>query len=124
VGLNRTIGWGSEARILSRNFTAHTQYCDVAVLRPEGVIGWVQIAVKVFWENSVLHRSKVGRSLPTKKVRALNYMKATRMTMHLKSADEIELDGGSFGKAIALKARIKPAGLLVRVPQSEAVPGA
>lgn len=42
---------------------------DVAVLRPEGGIGWSQIAVKVFWESGVLQRGKVGRSPTGRRVR-------------------------------------------------------
>jgi diacylglycerol kinase family enzyme len=92
---------------------------DVAVMRPEGVVGWIQIMGKVFWENGVLRRVKGGEALTTKDVRALNYVKSKQMTMRLQTAEEIELDGDSFGKAIALKARIKPAGLRMRVPQPE-----
>ncbi|EAR25297.1 hypothetical protein A20C1_01876 [marine actinobacterium PHSC20C1] len=91
-------------------------FFDVAVMRPEGVTGWLQIMAKVFWENGVLRRIKGGEALTTKDVNALNYVKAKQMTMRLQSAEEVELDGDPFGKAIALKARIKPGGLRVRVP--------
>lgn len=94
-------------------------FFDVAVMRPEGVVGWLQIMGKVFWENGVLRRVKGGEALTTKDVHALNYVKAKQMTLRLRNAEEIELDGDSFGKAIALKTRIKPAGLLMRVPQPE-----
>ncbi|MGV8856969.1 diacylglycerol/lipid kinase family protein [Rhodoglobus sp.] len=92
-------------------------FFDVAVMRPKGVVGWVQIMGKVFWENGVLRRIKGGEALTTKDVRALNYVKAKQMTVRLTKAEEIELDGDSFGKAIAFKTRIKPAGLRMRVPQ-------
>ena len=36
---------------------------DIVVLRPEGPFGWVQIVVKVFWENGVLRRTRGGRKL-------------------------------------------------------------
>jgi len=98
-------------------------FFDVAMMRPEGVIGWLQIMGKVFWENGVLRRIKGGEALTTKDVRALNYVKAKQMTMRLKTAEEIELDGDSFGKAIALKARIKPDGLRMRVPRPRAGSG-
>ncbi|MGV8911174.1 MAG: diacylglycerol/lipid kinase family protein [Rhodoglobus sp.] len=92
-------------------------YFDVAVMRPEGVVGWLQIMGKVFWENGVLRRIKGGEALTTKDVRALNYVKAKQMTVRLNHAEEIELDGDSFGKAVAFKTRIKPAGLRMRVPR-------
>ncbi|MDJ0337921.1 diacylglycerol kinase family protein [Cryobacterium sp. PH31-O1] len=96
---------------------------DIAVLRPEGIISWLQIGVKVFWENGVLHRSKVGRLLATKDVDALTYVKATKMAMRLNKADEIELDGDSFGTVLALETHIKPGGLRLRVPQKDTSPG-
>ena len=93
-------------------------FFNVAVMRPEGVVGWLQIMGKVFWENGVLRRIKGGEALTTKDVGALNYVKAKQITVRLRKAEEIELDGDSFGKAIAFKTHIKPAGLRMRVPRS------
>jgi diacylglycerol kinase (ATP) len=91
---------------------------DIVVLRPEGFIGWVQIMVKVFWENGILRRSTVGRKLMglTKEVRALNYLKGKELVLRLQRAEEIELDGDGFGTATALKTWVAPGALLVRVP--------
>lgn len=90
---------------------------DIAVMRPEGPFGWVQIAHKVIWENGVLRRSRLGSKLTTKDVRALKYVKAAQITMRFSGAEEIELDGDSFGDASAIKARIKPGGLQLLVPR-------
>ncbi|MDJ0324716.1 diacylglycerol kinase family protein [Cryobacterium sp. PH31-AA6] len=92
-------------------------FFDIAVLRPDGPFGWVQIAAKVFWENGVLRRTKLGSKVPTKDVHALNYVKAAEITMRLSGAEEIELDGDGLGDATAIKARLKPAGLNVMVPR-------
>src|SRR6185437_4669646 len=48
---------------------------DIVVLRPEGFLGWLQIVVKIFWENGVLRRTTVGRRVmgADKAVRAMNY---------------------------------------------------
>lgn len=91
---------------------------DIVVLRPDGFFGWIQIAVKIFWENGVLRRTTVGRKLMglTREVRALNYLKGKRLTMRLSRPEEIELDGDSFGEAVAIRTWIEPGGLLVRVP--------
>ncbi|WP_368496501.1 diacylglycerol kinase family protein [Herbiconiux sp. A18JL235] len=91
---------------------------DIVVLRPEGFIGWVQIMVKVFWENGVLRRNTVGRKLMglTKEVRALNYLKGSSLTLRLQRPEEIELDGDGFGKAVALKTWVDAGSLIVRVP--------
>jgi diacylglycerol kinase (ATP) len=90
---------------------------EVLMLRPEGFVHWLQILVKVFWENGVLRRTPLGRRMMTKEVDALNYVKGREITAKLSRAEEIELDGDGFGTAIAFKARVLPGGLRVRVPQ-------
>ncbi|MDO9397109.1 MAG: diacylglycerol kinase family protein, partial [Herbiconiux sp.] len=91
---------------------------DIVLLRPEGFIGWVQIFVKVLWENGVLRRNTVGRRLMglTKEVRALNYLKGRELVLKLQRPEEIELDGDGFGRAVALKTWIDEGGLVVRMP--------
>jgi diacylglycerol kinase (ATP) len=90
---------------------------DILILRPENPFHWMQITFKILWENGVLHRTKLGRKLPKKDVKALNYVKGTSLTMRLSRAEEIELDGDGMGTAQAVRIRIKPAGLTVRVPE-------
>jgi len=89
---------------------------EVVVMRPKGFVGWVQIFVKVLWENGVLNRTKAGRSLMTKQVSALRYVKATELKVELTRPAKIELDGDGFGTAKGFTARIIPGGLTVRVP--------
>ncbi|WP_291056931.1 diacylglycerol kinase family protein [Herbiconiux sp.] len=91
---------------------------DIVILRPEGVIGWVQIMVKIFWENGVLRRTAAGRRLMglTKEVRALNYLTGSELVLRLSRPEEIELDGDGVGQAVALKTWIDAGGLTVRVP--------
>lgn len=91
---------------------------DILLLKPEGVIGWVQIITKVVWENGVLRRFKAGRQLLalSTDVEALNYQRAKNLTVRLTRAHDIELDGDSFGQAVGLKTRVDPGGLTVRVP--------
>ena len=90
---------------------------DVVALRPKGVVGWVQIWVKIVWENGVLRRSAVGRKLMslTKEVRTLRYLKGSSFVARLSRPEEYELDGDAFGKAIALRARVEHLALKVRV---------
>ena len=91
---------------------------DIVALRPKGVVGWVQIWTKIFWENGVLRRSSVGRKLAglSREVRALRYVKAARITARLDRPEDFELDGDDFGDAIAFRAHVEPGGLLVRIP--------
>lgn len=82
---------------------------DVVVMRPTGLVGWVQIFVKVLWENGVLSRAKAGRALMTKEVSALRYVKATNLKVELAHPSEIELDGDGFGTAKASTPESSPA---------------
>ncbi len=94
---------------------------DVVALRPKGVIGWLQIWVKIVWENGVLRRSAVGRKLMsfTKEVRTLRYLNGKSFTARLSRPEEYELDGDPFGKAVALRATVEHLGLVVKVPADE-----
>jgi len=91
---------------------------DIVALRPEGFFGWVQIWVKIVWENGVLRRSQMGRKLMglTKEVRPLRYLQGRDLVMRLDRPEEFELDGDGFGKVVALKATVDPLALTVRVP--------
>lgn len=91
---------------------------DLVALRPKGVIGWFQIWLKIVWENGVLRRSAVGRKLMsfTKEVRTLRYLKGKSFVARLSRPEEYELDGDSFGKAVALRATVEHLGLVVKVP--------
>jgi diacylglycerol kinase (ATP) len=92
---------------------------DVLILKPKSVFGWIQIAGKVFWENGVVRRTKIGRKLPESNVDALNYKTGTELSLRLNRPEEIELDGDGFGKAIAFKTWLDAGGLTVRVPSDE-----
>lgn len=91
---------------------------DVVSLRPEGLGGWIQIWIKIVWENGVLRRSSVGRKIMglSREVRTLRYLKAAAIDVRLDRPEEFELDGDEFGTVIGFTARIDPLALRVRVP--------
>lgn len=89
---------------------------DILLLRPEGFFGWVQILLKVFWENGVVRRLPFADKLPGHENDALRYVKAESVVVKLGRAEDIELDGDEFGKAIGFRTRVKSGGLTVRVP--------
>lgn len=60
---------------------------DIVLQRPEGVVSWAQIVTKIIWENGVLSRTRLGRRLRTKEVRARNYIKGRRFTMLVPAED-------------------------------------
>lgn len=93
---------------------------DMVILRPEGFIGWVQIVVKIVWENGVLRRTKLGRAMMSKEVQALNYVKGRELSVRLGRPEGVELDGDTFGEAVALRTWVEPHGLTIRVPEDAA----
>jgi diacylglycerol kinase (ATP) len=90
---------------------------DILLLRPEGLVGWLQIFGKVLWENGILRRTKAGRLLLTKEISALRYIKAEKLSVTLEHAEDIELDGDGFGVAVGFQTWVDKGGLRVRVPQ-------
>jgi diacylglycerol kinase family enzyme len=96
---------------------------DIVAFRPKGFVGWVQISVKLFWENGVLRRSTVGRRLisMSRQIRALRYMRGKELTMRLEHPEDFELDGDPYGEAIALKAWVDHLALNVMVPHEAAL---
>jgi diacylglycerol kinase (ATP) len=94
---------------------------DIVFLRPTGFFGWIQIWVRVAWENGIIRRTRVGKRLmgETKEIRALQYDTAKLVTARFNRAEEIELDGDTFGKAVAFQTRVDPLALTVRVPSAD-----
>lgn len=91
---------------------------DVVTLRPEGIVGWLQIWSKIVWENGVLRRSNVGRMIAAQQrpVRALRYVEARRIEVAFPRPIRFELDGDGFGSVVGFRASVDPAGLIVRTP--------
>ncbi|GAA4747046.1 diacylglycerol kinase family protein [Amnibacterium soli] len=94
---------------------------DIVALRPEGLFGWIQIAWKVLWENGVLRRSEVGRKILgyTKEVRTLRYLKGRSIVLRTETPQQFQLDGDAMGEVVAVRARVRPQGLAVRIPATE-----
>jgi len=93
---------------------------DIVALRPEGLLGWLQITAKVIWENGILRRSQVGRRILAanqREVRTLRYTKGKKLVVRLDSPQDFEIDGDSVGTVVALRAVVDPGALTVRLPQ-------
>lgn len=89
---------------------------DVLMLRPEGLVHWLQILGKVLIENGIVQRTPLKRLVGRREIGALNYVKARTMTARLNAAQEIELDGDGFGRAVGFRTRVDPGAITVRVP--------
>ena len=92
---------------------------DLMMTRPDGVLGWIRVWMKVAWTNGVVRRTKAGKAIAGehKNNPDLHYETGTSFTARLSDPEEIELDGDGFGKAIAFKAWIEPNALRVRAPE-------
>ncbi len=89
---------------------------DVLLLRPEGIGHWLQIIGKVIIENGLIRRTPLGKLFGERKIDALNYVTAKRLTARLQEPQEIELDGDGFGKAIGFRTTVDAGALRIRVP--------
>jgi len=95
---------------------------DIVALRPNGLFGWVQIWVKIVWENGILRRTTVGRKFmgKSKEIRTLRYMKGSEIVIRPESPQEFQLDGDTFGEAAAIRAWVDPSALTVKIPADQA----
>jgi diacylglycerol kinase (ATP) len=91
---------------------------DVMLTRPGGALGWIRVWLQVAWTNGVVRRTKAGKAIAGehKNNNDLHYETAKTFTARFTRPEEIELDGDSFGKAVAFKAWIEPRSLRVRIP--------
>ena len=92
-------------------------------LRPESAWGWVQILVKVIWENGVLRRTKLGRALLARRRRPA-VREGARLDVVLSRPEEVELDGDTFGDATHVKVQVQPRALIVRTEPGRAAAAA
>jgi diacylglycerol kinase (ATP) len=89
---------------------------DVFVLRPESIRGWIAVVVKVFWENGVVKRTKVGRRMKEISSDSIAMRQAKVVTARLSKPEEVELDGDPFGEAVGFRVRVDAGGLTIKVP--------
>ncbi len=89
---------------------------DVVVLRPESFAGWVAVVFKVFWENGVVKRTKLGRRMREVNSDSIAIRQAKVVTARLSKPEEIELDGDPFGEAVGFRVKVVAGGLTIRVP--------
>jgi diacylglycerol kinase (ATP) len=93
---------------------------DIALLHPGGMLGWLTIWRRVSWENAVLRRFAVGRSIirltETRNKRTMTTLRSGDIRISVEQPQEFELDGDEFGSVQSLFLHSDPGSLLVRVP--------
>lgn len=99
---------------------------DVAVMQPKSLFGWLLIWRRVMWENRVLRRSALGRSLirfsGSEDKRTITYLAGTEVTITVRDPQPFELDGDAIGSVTELRFTVEPGALLVKVPQPARTP--
>ena len=89
---------------------------DVVVLRPKSFGGWMAVIFKVFWENGVVKRTKLGRRMGEVSSDSIAIRQAKVITARLSKAEEIQLDGDPFGEAVGFRVKVDAGGLTIKVP--------
>ncbi len=91
---------------------------DIAALTPRGPFGWVKVWNKVAWENGVLRKSALGRSIInlTADVKDVLYLTGRDLRLTVEVPQEFQLDGDEFGEAKSVHAWVDPGALTVKIP--------
>ncbi|HEY0258527.1 MAG TPA: diacylglycerol kinase family protein [Lacisediminihabitans sp.] len=91
---------------------------DIAALRPRGPFGWLKVWNKVAWENGVLRKSAIGRSIIdlTADVKDVLYFTGKDLRLTVEAPQDFQLDGDPFCEAAAVHAWVDPGALAVKIP--------
>lgn len=91
---------------------------DLAVIQPTGVLGWLGVWRKIWWDNSVLRRFRAGRRVLDRRGKdaSVHYFRGTVAEAAANRPTPIELDGDEFGSAVRITCRVDPGALLLALP--------
>ncbi|CAG7844586.1 Putative lipid kinase BmrU [Pseudoclavibacter triregionum] len=92
---------------------------DIALLRPKGLLGWLQIWIRMLVQSGLLQRTEWGKRMliDGRPIRALNYSRCEEIVIRLDSGpQEFEVDGDAAGEIVAARVRVRPRGLVVMAP--------
>lgn len=97
---------------------------DIAVVQPKSWLGWLFIWRRVTWENRVLRRTSLGRTIIRLSDRGrpagrteLIYLRGGSVQLSVDSPEPFELDGDEFGDVVAIDFTVGHLALVVRVPR-------
>jgi diacylglycerol kinase family enzyme len=92
---------------------------DIAVIQPRGPFGWIAVWRKVWWENSVLRRTKAGRRVLALRPRntSIRFYAGESFDVATRPGRPVQIDGDEFGEAIRMHCRLEAAGLLAALPE-------
>lgn len=91
---------------------------DVALIQPAGLFGWIGVWRKVWWDNSVLRRSRLGRRVVERtRNQSIRYLAGRAVEAASPEPSPVELDGDGFGFASRIHCRVDQGALLVALPR-------
>ena len=98
---------------------------DVALIHASGALGWFGVWRKVWWDNSVLRRFRMGRLVLENRSSnaAVRYLRGRAVEAASPRAAPIELDGDEFGEATGIRCRVQEGALTMIVPPGHALSG-
>lgn len=96
---------------------------DVALIQPAGPLGWLGVWRKIWWDNSVLRRTRAGRLVLQRRGRSasVRYLRGRTAEAAATAPTPIELDGDGFGEAVRIRCRVDAGGLLLALPAGHPV---
>jgi diacylglycerol kinase (ATP) len=96
---------------------------DVAVIQPTGMLGWLGVWRKIWWDNSVLRRFRAGRRVLERRGRdaSVHYFRGLAAEAAATRPLPIELDGDEFGEAGRITCRVDPGALLLALPEGHPI---
>lgn len=96
---------------------------DIGIFQPKRWWEWLLVWRTVWWQNSVLRRSKAGRAMidlmPANG--AVRFLQGNTLEAAVHEPQPIELDGDEFGEAVRMRGRVDPGALVVTVPHGHRI---
>ncbi|WP_259363505.1 diacylglycerol/lipid kinase family protein [Microbacterium esteraromaticum] len=92
---------------------------DIALIQATGPLGWLGIWRKVWWDNSVLRRTRAGRLVLERRGRdaSIRYLRGAVAEAAMIGPTSIELDGDELGVAVRMVCRVQRGGLTIVLPE-------
>lgn len=92
---------------------------DVALIQPEGLFGWLAVWRTVWWQNSILRRTRTGRRLLRfgRHNPSVRFLRGRTTDAAAETPTAIELDGDEFGEALRMTCRVASGDLLMVLPE-------